>query len=105
LGKAIANGYPISALLGSDVAREAASKVFVTGSFWFSAVPMAAAIATLKRIKETDYLEHSAMMGTRLRAGLDAQARHFGFALRQTGPSQMPQILFEDDPDFRLGYA
>jgi glutamate-1-semialdehyde 2,1-aminomutase len=104
-GKAIANGYPISALLGSDVAREAASKVFVTGSFWFSAVPMAAAIATLKRIKETDYLEHTAMMGTRLRAGLDAQARHFGFALRQTGPSQMPQILFEDDPDFRLGYA
>src|SRR5262249_11164296 len=46
-GKVIANGYPISALLGSEVAREAAKRIFVTGSFWFSAVPMAAAIATL----------------------------------------------------------
>lgn len=104
-GKAIANGYPISALLGSDIARTAASKIFATGSFWFSAVPMAAAIATLKLIKNTDYLEHTIVMGTRLREGLDIQARQFGFALRQTGPSQMPQILFEDDSEFKLGYA
>src|SRR5579872_2476261 len=39
-GKAIANGYPISALLGSDKARTAAGSIFVTGSFWFAAVAM-----------------------------------------------------------------
>ena len=28
-----------------------------------------------------------------------------GFSLRQTGPAALPMVLFEDDPDFRLGYA
>jgi glutamate-1-semialdehyde 2,1-aminomutase len=104
-GKVIANGYPISALLGSDKAREAAQKIFVTGSFWFSAVPMAAAIATLNEIEKSDYLERITTMGRMLREGLDQQAASYGFGLRQTGPVQMPQIFFEDDPDFRLKYC
>ena len=104
-GKVIANGYPISALLGCEKAREAAQRVFVTGSFWFSAVPMAAAVATLRQIEKTDYLERIATTGRMLREGLDRQAATYGFALRQTGPAQMPQIFFEDDPDFRLKYC
>jgi glutamate-1-semialdehyde 2,1-aminomutase len=104
-GKVIANGYPISALLGSDVARKAASRIFVTGSFWFSAVPMAAALATLEQIEKTDYLERTERTGELLRAGLDEQATIHGFKLRQTGPAQMPQIFFEEDPDFRLKYC
>ena len=104
-GKCFANGYPISALLGSDKAREAAKSIFVTGSFWFSAVPMAAAIETLRQIRETDYLERMVAAGQRLRDGLQQQAASHGYGLRQTGPVQMPQILFEDDPDFRIGYG
>ncbi|HEY6327891.1 MAG TPA: aminotransferase class III-fold pyridoxal phosphate-dependent enzyme [Blastocatellia bacterium] len=104
-GKVIANGYPISALLGSDVARDAASRIFVTGSFWFSAVPMAAAIATLDEIEKTDYLERTEETAKLLRDGLDEQAKSHGFKLKQTGPAQMPQIFFEDDPDFRLKYC
>ncbi len=104
-GKCFANGYPISALLGSEAVREAARNIFVTGSFWFSAVPMAAGIETLRQIRETDYLERMQVCGQQLRDGLDRQARAAGFELRQTGPAQMPQILFADDPEFRLGYA
>src|SRR5262245_3787130 len=104
-GKVIANGYPISALLGSEVAREAAQRIFVTGSFWFSAVPMAAAITTLNEIEGSDYLERIESRGRMLRDGLDRQSASYGFQLRQTGPPQMPQIFFEDDPDFRLKYC
>lgn len=104
-GKCFANGYPISALLGSEAVREAARNIFVTGSFWFSAVPMAAGVETLRQIRETDYLERMQACGQQLRDGLDRQARAAGFELRQTGPAQMPQILFADDPEFRLGYA
>ena len=46
--KAIANGYALSALVGSDACRSGAEKVFATGSFWFSAGAQAAALATLK---------------------------------------------------------
>lgn len=104
-GKCFANGHPISALLGSDSCREGAGSIYATGSFWLSAVPMAAAIETLRIIRESDYLEHMVRLGDRLRAGLDAAATRHGFTLRQTGPVQMPQIMFGDDLDFRVGYG
>ena len=44
------------------------------------------------------------MLGERLRKGLDQAAANHGFALRQTGPAQMPLIMFDEDPDFGRGY-
>lgn len=104
-GKSFANGHPISALLGSDRCRAGASAIYATGSFWFSAVPMAAAIETLRILRESDYIERTIRLGERWRVGLAATSERHGFALRQTGPVQMPQILFADDPDFRVGFA
>lgn len=104
-GKSIANGYPISALLGAEKARTAAGSIYVTGSFWFAAVAMAAGIATLEEIQSSDYLEKTIRLGTKLRDGLAACAKTHDFVLRQTGPAQMPMILFDDDADFRIGYA
>ena len=101
--KAIANGYALAAVTGSDRFRDAASKIYVTGSFWCAAVPMAAACATLDRLEEVDGPGHMAAMGQRLRDGIAAQAARRGVALRQTGPAQMPLILFEDDADFAKG--
>ena len=103
-GKSIANGHPISALLGADTARAAAASIYVTGSFWFSAAPMAASLATLKLVRETDYLERTQVLGDRLRSGLDEAASRHGFSLRQTGPSVMPLIMFDDDPGLGKGY-
>ncbi|MBO9710322.1 MAG: aminotransferase class III-fold pyridoxal phosphate-dependent enzyme [Caulobacter sp.] len=103
-GKAIANGHPISALLGADIARFAAATIYATGSFWFSAAPMAASLATLKLIRETDYLERTIALGERLRTGLDEVAGRHGFGLRQTGPAQLPLIMVDDDPTGAKGY-
>ena len=103
-GKAIANGHPISALLGADIARFAAATIYATGSFWFSAAPMAASLATLKLIRESDYLERTIALGERLRTGLDEVAGRQGFALRQTGPAQLPLIMVDDDPTGAKGY-
>ena len=103
-GKAIANGHPISALLGADIARFAAATIYATGSFWFSAAPMAASLATLKLVRETDYLERTVALGERLRTGLDEVAGRHGFGLRQTGPAQLPLIMVDDDPTGAKGY-
>jgi len=104
-GKCIANGHPISALLGSDKVREAAASIYVTGSYWYQAAPMAAGLETLRLIRETDYLEHTIRLGQRLRDGLAERASAAGFGFRQTGPVQMPLFLFDDDKDLRLGFA
>jgi glutamate-1-semialdehyde 2,1-aminomutase len=104
-GKCLANGHPISALLGSDVARDAAAAVFATGSFWYQAAPMAAALVTLRRIADSDYLEHMQRLGARLRDGLAKRAAAAGLGFRQTGPLTMPLFLFDDDPDLRAGFC
>jgi glutamate-1-semialdehyde 2,1-aminomutase len=103
-GKAIANGHPISALLGADIARFAAATIYATGSFWFSAAPMAAALVTMKLIAETDYLERTIALGQRLRTGLDEVSSRHGFGLRQTGPAQLPLIMVDEDPTGAKGY-
>lgn len=100
--KAIANGYPLSALLGSERVREGAGKPLITGTFWIQAVPMAASLATLEVITTTDYLEHTIGLGELLRSGMDTVARTHNFELSQTGPVQMPMIHFKDDPGFRF---
>ena len=104
-GKCIANGHPISALLGNDKARAAAASIYVTGSFWFAGAAMAAGAETLKRIRTSDYLERIERLGEALRYGLTERAAAAGFGFRQTGPATMPLFLFDDDRDLAKGFA
>jgi glutamate-1-semialdehyde 2,1-aminomutase len=95
--KAIANGYPLAAVLGSEWLREGAERIFVTGSFWFSAVPMAAAVATIGALREERAVEAMAAAGAELRDGIVAQAGAWGFDVNYTGPPQMPYLSFAGD--------
>ncbi len=102
--KAIANGHALAAVTGNERYRDAAAKLFVTGSFWCGAVPMAAALATLDALEQGDGPARMRAAGQRLRDGLAAQAAAVGLGIRQSGPPQMPTLLFDDDPDGAKGY-
>ena len=103
--KAIANGYALAAVTGTDAYREAATKIFVTGSFWCGSVAMAAARATLKIAREIKVPAHINAMGLQLREGLASLAARHGIAIRQSGPPQMPLMLFDADPEVKKGRA
>lgn len=103
--KAIANGYPLAAVTGNERFREAASRMYVTGSFWCEAPPMAAAVATLQVVRAQGTIPHLVAMGQRLRDGLTRLSRQAGFGLRQTGPVQMPTVMFDDDAEGAKGRA
>ncbi|MEM1052194.1 MAG: aminotransferase class III-fold pyridoxal phosphate-dependent enzyme [Pseudomonadota bacterium] len=104
-GKSLANGHAISAVMGNERAREAAKQIFVTGSFWFAAAPMAAALKTLEIIQTSEYLERSIKLGERLRDGLASLADTAGVPLTQTGPAQMPLIMVTNDQGERDHFA
>src|SRR5262245_50890538 len=95
--KAIANGYPLAAVVGGDSLRDAAREVYTTGSFWFAAVPMAAALATLAALETERGIERMARTGALLREGLGRQARVHGLRIKQTGPVQLPFMTFAAD--------
>jgi glutamate-1-semialdehyde 2,1-aminomutase len=95
--KAMANGYAIAAVTGTDALRGPAQTLYSTGSFWFSAVAMAAAKATIETLRDTGGVALMERAGTRLREGLAAQAASHGFVINQTGPVQIPWLSFEGD--------
>lgn len=101
--KAIANGWPLAAVTGCDALRDAAQRVFVTGSFWNAGAPMAAACATIETLRHLDAPALLRIRGQRLRDGLAEQAARHGFEIDQSGPPQMPLLQFADDPDAILG--
>jgi glutamate-1-semialdehyde 2,1-aminomutase len=103
--KAIGNGYPLAAVLGTGRYAEAASQIFVTGSFWYQAVPMAAAVATITAVREEGAVPAMAATGAALRAGLAQAAAEAGVAISQTGPVQMPNLSFPGDADYARAAA
>lgn len=99
--KGIANGYALAAITGSEKYREIASKIYMTGSFWFAAVSMAAAIATINTLRTEDAVARMARAGGLLKAGVDAQARAHDLVIHYTGHPTMPYITFEADTDYQ----
>ncbi|WP_124055084.1 aminotransferase class III-fold pyridoxal phosphate-dependent enzyme [Arcanobacterium ihumii] len=87
--KALANGFNISALVGKKEYMDAVSSVFYTGSYWLSAVPMAAAIACIKKMREIDVAKVCTEKGIKLTGGLKEIASSHGFDLRITGEPSM----------------
>jgi glutamate-1-semialdehyde 2,1-aminomutase len=95
--KALGNGYAIAACVGREALRDAASRVFFTGSYWTSTVPMAAALACLQELEASGGIAYMARIGTELRTGMERQAATHGLAIRYTGPPAIPFMTFVAD--------
>ncbi len=89
-GKAIANGYPLAALAGSDALKQAAQDVYFTGTQFFNAAPMAAARATLLELQKIDAAKLMTNIGNQLNEGLVNVAASHGYDLVASGIPAMP---------------
>ncbi|MDR1899582.1 MAG: aminotransferase class III-fold pyridoxal phosphate-dependent enzyme [Treponema sp.] len=89
--KALANGYNVSALCGKEFLKNTLSGVTFTGSYWLSAVPFAAGIACIEKMKRLKLPEILHRKGTALREGLIAAAEKHGYDLRVSG---MPALFY-----------
>jgi glutamate-1-semialdehyde 2,1-aminomutase len=103
--KAIANGYPLAACVGRDAWRDAAGKVFFTGSYFTSGVPMAASLATLRELQASGGIEQMRAMGTMLCRGLEEQGRLHGMPVHLSGPPAIPYMTFRNDKGFERNRA
>jgi glutamate-1-semialdehyde 2,1-aminomutase len=99
--KAIANGHALSATLGRKELRVAASKVFLTGSYWNSAPAMAAALACLRILHREDTVSKLRSLGEQLMNGLIEAGRRHGYATIASGPPAVPFLSFADDASLR----
>ena len=96
--KALANGYNVSALCGKDFLKNTVSGISFTGSYWMSAVPFAAGIACLKKMKRLELPKLLIEKGASLCDGLKKTAEKHGYDLRVSGvPSLFYLRIANDD--------
>ncbi len=103
--KAIANGYALSALVGSDALKVEAAKVFHTGSFWFCAGSFAAAMACLKELKRLNGPELMRDLGKKLTDGIVSIAASHGYKMKVSGELSMPFLRITNDDNMMLHQA
>lgn len=104
-GKALGNGHPIAALTGTEAMRQAAIDTFYTGTQFFNAAPMAAALATIRELRRIDGAALITGIGNRLNAGLVDVAATHGHELRVTGVPGMPYYRIVGEGGGRLHAA
>jgi len=98
-GKAMANGYPISALVGRTEIMELFEKVFFSGTFAGELVSISAALATINAIEERGTLKHINSMGLRLKEGYNDMAKSLGLVhlTEMIGYGWWPEYVFYDE--------
>ncbi|TMK76584.1 MAG: aminotransferase class III-fold pyridoxal phosphate-dependent enzyme, partial [Actinobacteria bacterium] len=74
-GKAMANGFPLAAVVGRREIMEIFDEIFFSVTFGGEALSLAAAQATMAKLREKNVIEHLWRQGARLRDGYNALAR------------------------------
>ena len=100
--KALANGYNVSCLCGQDFLKNTVSSMSYTGSYWLSAVPFAAGIACIEKMKRINCPALLHEKGVKLRDGLIAAGKQYGFDLHVTGAPSLFYLRIADDPSLAL---
>ncbi len=100
--KALANGYNMSAFCGKEFLRSAASSLSYTGSYWMSAVPFAACIACINKLKAINAPKLFNDLGTELLDGLKKAGEENGFDLVTSGPPALFYLRIANDDSMLL---
>jgi glutamate-1-semialdehyde aminotransferase len=96
ISKAMANGFPISAVVGKRDVMQAAGKTRFSATFFVNSFPMAAAIETIRELKEKDGVSRMWKVGERLTRGLCSIAEEQGVEMQVVGVPPMPMLKFTD---------
>lgn len=100
--KALANGWNVSALCGKESLKSVVSGLTYTGSYWLSAVPFAAGIACINKMKELDLPRFAREKGILLTDGLQTAARENGFNLVVSGEPSLFYLRIDADDSLMI---
>ena len=100
--KALSNGYAISVLAGRSDLMQTLAQTYVSSTFFTNSIAMAAAVATIDKLRRDAVIPHLWDIGRRLMDGLDRLARDLNVEARTIGIAPMPFLIFaQDDPAVR----
>jgi glutamate-1-semialdehyde 2,1-aminomutase len=98
-GKALGNGFPISAVIGRKNVMESAMDTFISSTFWTERIGFTAALATLKKMEKNKVQTSLVRFGEMINKGRKDLARKHGLEIEITGIAPLTYLAFkEEDP-------
>ncbi len=94
--KAMGNGHPIAAAIGTAAAMEGAHESFISSTYWTEAVGPTAALATLEKMERTKVWEHVARIGTALQNNWIELGKKHGLNISCSGFPCLSHFSFDD---------
>ena len=96
-GKALGNGYAITAILGRNEVMEAAQSTFISSTFWTERIGSVAALSTLKEMEKINSWEVITEIGTRVQTAWKGAAMANGLDIDVRGLPALSTFTFEGD--------
>lgn len=94
--KAISNGYPMAAVIGSRAVMQAIERTFVSSTYFTDRIGPVAALATIRKLVRIGGPARLVATGEHMRAGYGELARRHGLAISQRGLPALPSFAFTD---------
>lgn len=98
-GKALGNGYPISAVIGRASVMDAAQGSFISSTFWTERLGYTAALATIGKFERLDAPSLLVGAGRRIKDAWTEAAREAGLEVRPNGLDPLAHLEWAgEDP-------
>jgi glutamate-1-semialdehyde aminotransferase len=93
-GKAMANGYPMGAVVGKEWVMDKAQESFISSTFWTERIGPVAALETIRKIDREDVPSHLVRIGNEIMDGWEQLAEEHGIHLKIKTREMPPLATF-----------
>jgi len=93
--KALGNGHPMAAVIGTRTAMAGAQSSFISSTYWTEGVGPVAALATLQKMQAVDVPAHIARVGSRVQSQWEDSAKLYGLPVHVGGFPCLANFRFD----------
>ncbi len=94
-GKALGNGYPLTAIIGTKEVMNAAQTSFISSTYWTERIGFCAALATIDFYEKNKVEKHLEEMGKKVQEGWRQKGEKHGLKIHTGGIYPLSHFSFE----------
>lgn len=100
--KAMANGYPMAAVIGKEEIMEVVQSTFISSASWSKRIGPVTALATIRKFERENVAEHFIGTGEKIQNGWKEAADNAGLRINITGIPPLSHFSFEYENDLAI---
>ena len=103
--KAMANGYAMSAIIGTEHVMQAAQTTFISSTNWTDRVGPTAALATINKFQKNQVHIHNMDLGKKIKKIWSENAKKYSIDVKISGLDSLPSFSFTNENSNLLNTA